>query len=192
MLDPRTIVPIAIKDAIILYSLANEINVDYASIFWEDIIIKLNKKHREKVVPHTRFLSLLMMYKMKEGYGDGELTFYPTQVFSVNNWALKPNQPEEPSFSDHMLAIYDADTPVVFKAPNPSSKRGFPKAQSLELNLDTRSILLQNNPLCPTKRQQKTGPLNHPSVPKLATLRKEKSQARPWTKIQASLQFLHL
>ncbi|GJR63562.1 hypothetical protein Tco_1505724, partial [Tanacetum coccineum] len=36
------------KDAIILYSLANEINIDYANIFWEDIIIKLNKRHREK------------------------------------------------------------------------------------------------------------------------------------------------
>ncbi|GJX44666.1 hypothetical protein Tco_0261342 [Tanacetum coccineum] len=110
------------KDAIILYSLANGINIDYASIFWEDIIIKLNKKHREKVVPYTRFLSLLMMHKMKEGYGDGELTLYPTQVFSVNNWALKPNQPEEPPFTDHMLAICAADTPVVFKAPKTSSK----------------------------------------------------------------------
>ncbi|GJV46161.1 hypothetical protein Tco_1430697 [Tanacetum coccineum] len=73
------------KDAIILYSLANGINIDYASIFWEDIIIKLNRKHREKVIPYTRFLSLLMMHKMKEGYGDRELTLYPTQVFSVNN-----------------------------------------------------------------------------------------------------------
>ncbi|GJX29773.1 retrovirus-related pol polyprotein from transposon TNT 1-94 [Tanacetum coccineum] len=71
------------KDAIILYSLANRINTNYASIFWEDIIIKLNKKHRGKFVPYTRFLSLLMMHKMKEGYGDGEVTSYPTQVFSV-------------------------------------------------------------------------------------------------------------
>ncbi|GKA30062.1 hypothetical protein Tco_0716307 [Tanacetum coccineum] len=86
-----------------------------------DIINKLNQKHREKVVPYTIFLSLLMMHKMKEVYGDGELTIYPTQVFSVDNWALKPNQPEEPPFTDHMLAICAADTPVVFKAPKPSS-----------------------------------------------------------------------
>ncbi|GKD61657.1 hypothetical protein Tco_1299166 [Tanacetum coccineum] len=58
---------------------------------------------------------------MKEGYGDGELTLYPTQVFSVNNWALKPNQPEEPPFTTHMLAIYSADTPVAFKSPKPYS-----------------------------------------------------------------------
>ncbi|GJT47879.1 hypothetical protein Tco_0974036 [Tanacetum coccineum] len=73
------------KDGIILYSLANGINIDYANIFWEDIIIKLKKKQREKVVPYTRFLSLLIMHKIKEGYGDDEVTLYPTQVFSVNN-----------------------------------------------------------------------------------------------------------
>ncbi|GKD16302.1 hypothetical protein Tco_1205460 [Tanacetum coccineum] len=72
------------KDAIILYSLANEINIDYAS------------------------------------YGDGELALYPTQVFSINNWALKPNQPEEPLFTNHMLAICSATELVVFKAPKTS------------------------------------------------------------------------
>ncbi|GJU93970.1 hypothetical protein Tco_1318726 [Tanacetum coccineum] len=40
---------------------------------------------------------------------------------SINNWALKPDQPEEPPFTDHMLAICAADTLVVFKAPKPSS-----------------------------------------------------------------------
>ncbi|GJW70654.1 hypothetical protein Tco_0127571 [Tanacetum coccineum] len=59
-----------------------------------DIIIKLNKRHMEKVVPNTRFLSLLMMHKMKEGYGDGEVTPYSTHVFTE---------------------------PVVFKAPKPPS-----------------------------------------------------------------------
>ncbi|GJT54588.1 hypothetical protein Tco_0989642 [Tanacetum coccineum] len=60
--------------------------------------------------------------EMKESYGDRELTLYPAQVFSVNNWELKPNQPEEPPFTDHMLAIWAADMPVVFKAPKTSSK----------------------------------------------------------------------
>ncbi|GJR89749.1 hypothetical protein Tco_0213760 [Tanacetum coccineum] len=94
---------------------------DYANIFWEDIILKLKKKQREKVVPYTRFISLLIMYKIKEGYGDDEVTLYPTQVFSVNNWALKPNQLEEPPFTDHMLSICAADKPMVLKAPKPSS-----------------------------------------------------------------------
>nr|GEV12683.1 hypothetical protein [Tanacetum cinerariifolium] len=85
------------------------------------IIIKLNKRHREKVVPYTRFLSILMMHKMKKGYRDGELTLYPTQVFSVNNWALKPNQPKESLFTNHMLAIYSVTKLLVFKAPKPSS-----------------------------------------------------------------------
>ncbi|GJV13918.1 hypothetical protein Tco_1359241 [Tanacetum coccineum] len=41
--------------------------------------------------------------------------------WSVNNWALKPNQPEEPTFTDYMLAICSAAKPVVFKAPKFSS-----------------------------------------------------------------------
>ncbi|GJT96130.1 hypothetical protein Tco_1091648 [Tanacetum coccineum] len=52
------------KDAIILYSLANRINIDYA---------------------------------------------------------LKPNQPEEPPFTTHMLVISSTDKPLAFKAPKPSS-----------------------------------------------------------------------
>ncbi|GJY10706.1 hypothetical protein Tco_0378891 [Tanacetum coccineum] len=120
----REVVPTkgTLKKSLLPQSLANGININYASILWEDIIIKLNKKHREKVVPCTRSISLLMMHKMKECYGDGELTLYHTQVFSVNNWALKPNQPEEPPFTDHMLAICAADKPMVFKAHKTSSK----------------------------------------------------------------------
>ncbi|GKC87058.1 hypothetical protein Tco_1147707 [Tanacetum coccineum] len=72
------------KDAIILYSLENGINIDYVSIFWEDIIIKLNKRHMEKFVPYTRFLSLLMMHKMKEGYGDAEPVVFKTPKPSFN------------------------------------------------------------------------------------------------------------
>ncbi|GKB32119.1 hypothetical protein Tco_0871520 [Tanacetum coccineum] len=110
-----------LKKSLLPPSLANGINIDYASIFWEDIIIKPNKKHREKVVPYTRFLSLLRMHKMKEGYGDDEVTPYPTQVFSINNWILKPNQPKGPPFIDYMLAICSAAKPVVLKVPKPSS-----------------------------------------------------------------------
>ncbi|GKF19191.1 hypothetical protein Tco_0067829, partial [Tanacetum coccineum] len=40
------------KDAIILYCLANGVNIDYAKLIWEDIITKLNKKTKEKVVPY--------------------------------------------------------------------------------------------------------------------------------------------
>nr|GEU78197.1 ribonuclease H-like domain-containing protein [Tanacetum cinerariifolium] len=64
------------------------------SIFWEDIINKLNKKHREKLVPYTRFLSLLMMHKMKEGYGDEELIIYPTQVFTPKPFSNAERVPQ--------------------------------------------------------------------------------------------------
>ncbi|GKB35934.1 hypothetical protein Tco_0880876 [Tanacetum coccineum] len=109
------------KDVIILYCLANGIDIDYARLIWEDIINKLNKKTREKVVPYSRFLSLLLEHKM-ERYGNDNITLNPTQAFSVHNWALKKNQAEGPSFIEHMLDICKADKPVEFKAPKTSSK----------------------------------------------------------------------
>ncbi|GJU68737.1 hypothetical protein Tco_1254996 [Tanacetum coccineum] len=109
------------KHATILYCLANEVKVDYAKLIWEDIIHKLNKKTREKVVPYPRFISLLLEYMMA-AYDNEELTINPTQVFSVHNWALKPNQHEGPPFTDHMKAIYNRDVPVDSQAPKTSSQ----------------------------------------------------------------------
>ncbi|GKD58172.1 hypothetical protein Tco_1295681 [Tanacetum coccineum] len=68
--------------------------VDYAKIIWDDLIHKLNKKTREKIVP------------------------YP----SVHNLTLKPNQPEEPPFTNHMKAICNLVVHVDSKSPKPSSK----------------------------------------------------------------------
>nr|GEV74997.1 retrovirus-related Pol polyprotein from transposon TNT 1-94 [Tanacetum cinerariifolium] len=68
------------KDATILYCLANGVDIDYARLIWEDIINKLNKKTRKKVVPYPRFLSLLLEHKTKE-YGNDNMTLNPTQIF---------------------------------------------------------------------------------------------------------------
>ncbi|GJY24616.1 hypothetical protein Tco_0398274 [Tanacetum coccineum] len=109
------------KDATILYCLANGVKVDYARLIWEDIIHKLSKKTREKVVPYPRFISLLLEYMMPE-YDNEELIINPTQVFSVHNWALKPNQTEGPPFTDHMKAICNLDVPMDSKDPQPFSQ----------------------------------------------------------------------
>ncbi|GJW04221.1 retrovirus-related pol polyprotein from transposon TNT 1-94 [Tanacetum coccineum] len=69
------------KDATILYCLANGVHVDYAKLIWEDLIHKLNKKTREKIVPYHRFISLLLEHMMPE-YDNEELTINPTQFFS--------------------------------------------------------------------------------------------------------------
>ncbi|GKB54700.1 hypothetical protein Tco_0905453 [Tanacetum coccineum] len=45
-----------------------------------------------------------------------ELTINPTQVFSVHNWILKPNQPGEPPFTDYIKAIYNLDVPKETKS----------------------------------------------------------------------------
>ncbi|GJX74206.1 retrovirus-related pol polyprotein from transposon TNT 1-94 [Tanacetum coccineum] len=108
------------KDATILYCLANGIQVDYAYIIWEDLILKLNKKNRKKIVPYPRFISLLLEH-MAPKYDNEELTINPTYVFSVHNWILKPNQPKEPPFTDHMKAICNLDVHVDSKAPKYSS-----------------------------------------------------------------------
>ncbi|GKF40010.1 hypothetical protein Tco_0120071, partial [Tanacetum coccineum] len=99
----------------------NRIKVDYTKIIWEDLIHKLDKKTREKIVPYPRFLSLLLEHMIHE-YENEELTINPTQVFSVHNLTLKPNQPEEPPFIDHMKAICNLDVPVDSKALKPSSQ----------------------------------------------------------------------
>ncbi|GKF87641.1 hypothetical protein Tco_0258518, partial [Tanacetum coccineum] len=93
----------------------------------EDIIHKLNKKSKEKVVPYPRFISFILEYMMPE-YENDKLTLNPTQVFSIYNWALESNQLEGPLFTDHMLAISKADVPMKSKAPKTSSKA--PKTSS--------------------------------------------------------------
>ncbi|GJU75912.1 hypothetical protein Tco_1272982 [Tanacetum coccineum] len=108
------------KDATILYCLENDVQVDYAKIIWEDLIHKLNKKTREKIVLYPRFIFLLLEH-MAPKYDIEELTINPTQVFSVHNWILKPNQPEEPPFIDHMKAICNLDVPMDSKALKYSS-----------------------------------------------------------------------
>nr|GEX80703.1 retrovirus-related Pol polyprotein from transposon TNT 1-94 [Tanacetum cinerariifolium] len=44
------------------------------------------------------------------------------QVFSAHNLTLKPKQPKEPPFTDHVKAIYNLDVHVDSKAPKPSSQ----------------------------------------------------------------------
>nr|GEW04313.1 hypothetical protein [Tanacetum cinerariifolium] len=108
------------KDATNLYCLANGVKVDHARLIWEDIIHKLSKKTKEKVVPYPRLISLLLEYMMLE-YDNEELTINSTQVFSVHNWELNPNQTERPPFTDHMKAICNLDVHVDSKAPKSSS-----------------------------------------------------------------------
>ncbi|GKB29899.1 hypothetical protein Tco_0869300 [Tanacetum coccineum] len=99
----------------------NEVNIDFAKLIWDDILSKLKKKSRGKVILYPKFLSLLLDHKI-EGYGTNKVNFTPTQIFSIHNWTLKKNQPEGPSFIYHMLAICNVDEPMKFKAPKTSSK----------------------------------------------------------------------
>ncbi|GJY33364.1 retrovirus-related pol polyprotein from transposon TNT 1-94 [Tanacetum coccineum] len=173
---------IGAKETLKKCCLPPRVHVDYEKIIWEDLIHKLNKKTREKIVPYPRFLSLLLEHMMPE-YENEEFTINPTQVFSVHNLTLKPNQPEEPPFTDHMKAIFKLYVPVDSKAPKPSSQtEEVPKAKSLELKVDSKENDLQNTHLSP--------PLRHPN-PKLANQKRKQSPVRPRTKSQAILHLPH-
>nr|GEZ98401.1 hypothetical protein [Tanacetum cinerariifolium] len=65
-------------DATILYCLANGVQVYYAKLICKDLIHKLNKKTREKIVPYPRFIVLLLEHMMPK-YDNEELTINPTQ-----------------------------------------------------------------------------------------------------------------
>ncbi|GJV97195.1 hypothetical protein Tco_1548772 [Tanacetum coccineum] len=54
------------KDSIILYCLANAVNIDYVGLIWDDLVSKLKKSKKEKVIPYPRFLSLLLELKMED------------------------------------------------------------------------------------------------------------------------------
>ncbi|GJR04683.1 retrovirus-related pol polyprotein from transposon TNT 1-94 [Tanacetum coccineum] len=101
------------------------VKVDYARLIWEDIIYKLSKKTREKVVPYPRFISLLLEYTMPE-YENEELTINPTQVFNV---------------------LVDP------KAPKPSSQtEEVPQGKNMKLKVDSEENNLQNTHLNPRLR----------------------------------------
>ncbi|GJS38495.1 hypothetical protein Tco_0563538 [Tanacetum coccineum] len=77
----------------------------------------------EYVAPPS--IDIVRQWFLTIGYGEGvsakgtlRNSLLPLR-WSVNNWALKPNQPEGPPFTAHMLAICAAAKPVVFKAPKP-------------------------------------------------------------------------
>ncbi|GKE06085.1 retrovirus-related pol polyprotein from transposon TNT 1-94 [Tanacetum coccineum] len=109
------------KDAIIFYCLSNGVKVGFAKIIWDDLLTKLNKKTRKKVVLYRRFISILLEYMMSDSE-DESLTILPTKVFSALHWELKPNQPEGPPFTDHMLSFCQLGVSTDQQAPNTSSQ----------------------------------------------------------------------
>ncbi|GJT74035.1 retrovirus-related pol polyprotein from transposon TNT 1-94 [Tanacetum coccineum] len=169
--------------------------VDYARIIWEDLIHKLNKKTREKIVPYPRFISLLLEH-IAPKYDNEELTISPTQVFSVHNWILKPNQPEEPPFTDHMKAICNLDVHVDSKAPKYSSlieevpqgkkvgaRSGLRRKQSSKHTSES-TIEASKSESCHSKKETRSSSAmdispSHPSppTPMVGEMHKEEQQA---------------
>ncbi|GJW55011.1 hypothetical protein Tco_0099096 [Tanacetum coccineum] len=179
------------KDALIHYCLANGVNIDFAKLIWDDLLVKMQKKHKETIITYTRFISLLLEHKMQETYENDEATPIPTPIFNVNNWALKKDQPEGPLFTDHMLAIFTANEPVGFKAPKttPKTKELGPKGKMLGVKTRRRKIILfaMNHPQSKIEAQ-KGEPLlkeaagtqtGHSKRRKQSVTAKDKNQSHP-------------
>ncbi|GJV41189.1 hypothetical protein Tco_1419629 [Tanacetum coccineum] len=63
-------------------------------------------------------------------------------LLNTNNEVLKLNQPEEPPFTDDMLAIYTTTKPMVFKAPKTSSNaERVPQGTTLGAKLGYNKLL---------------------------------------------------
>ncbi|GKC90682.1 hypothetical protein Tco_1151331, partial [Tanacetum coccineum] len=114
---------ISYKDATILYCLANRLKVDFAKIIWDDLLHKLNKKSREKIIAYPIFISLLIQY-MAPKYHKESLKISPTETC--------------PMFPK-------------LQVPPHKLRQRFPMAQSLELKLDSEeNNLLKSNTEVPT------------------------------------------
>ncbi|GJX46681.1 hypothetical protein Tco_0271871 [Tanacetum coccineum] len=164
------------KDATILYCFANGVKVDYAKLIWKDIIHKLSKKTREKVVPYPRFISLLLEYMMLE-YDNEELTINPTQVFSVHNWALRARgerfKAPKPS----------SKTKEVPQGKNPGAKSGLRRKQSSKHTSESKTKASKSKTSQSEKETQSSSAKDkspsHPSPPTLVVgeMHKEAQQA---------------
>ncbi|GJU21193.1 hypothetical protein Tco_1154535 [Tanacetum coccineum] len=174
-----------------LYCLANEVKVDYAKLIWDDLLVKLSKKQREKVVNYSRIISLMLDHKMKETYETFKETSIPTSIFSVNNLTLKPNQPEGPPFTPHMLAIYTADRPKEFQAPKSTlqtgesvtegSKLGAKPSQrkSILVHQTYSSTILETPFIGPLSKEATKAQKGHSKKQKKSTQAKDKNLSQP-------------
>nr|GEY04250.1 hypothetical protein [Tanacetum cinerariifolium] len=124
------------------YQLADIFTKPLDNPTFKRVIVELGGSHsqaKEKIVPYPRFISLLLEH-MAPKYDNEELTINPTQVFSVHNWILKPNQPKEPPFTDYIKAICNLDVHVDSKAPKYSSPiKEASKSQSEHSKKETKS-----------------------------------------------------
>nr|GEU48269.1 retrovirus-related Pol polyprotein from transposon TNT 1-94 [Tanacetum cinerariifolium] len=175
----ETFAPVARLKAIRIL-LAFSIYMNFMFIEWmskvhssmEDLIHKLNKKTKEKIVPYPRFISLMLEHMMLE-YDNEELTINHTQVFSVPNWTLKPNQPEEPPFTTHMKAI----------CKKPGAKHGLRRKQSSKHTSESKTEASKSKTGQPKKDTQSSSARDkspsHPSPPTLVVgeMHKEAQQA---------------
>ncbi|GJZ68930.1 hypothetical protein Tco_0632480 [Tanacetum coccineum] len=154
------------------------VKIDFSKVIWDDLLSKLQKKHKEKVVPYSRFISLLMEHKIKDTYENPEATNIHTLIFIVNNWTLKKDQPEGPPFTAHVLDIYTAYGPEEFKSPTLPTKELKPKGKKPGAKCEhMKSIPVTKNYPGSNKEATFIGPLTKKATKALKGQSKKKKKS---------------
>ncbi|GJV69305.1 hypothetical protein Tco_1484814 [Tanacetum coccineum] len=123
------------KDVTILYCLANGVQVDYAKIIWEDLIHKLNKKTREKIVPYPRLTDILK---------DTRSAFTPDSSPDEPIIVLDESEKEEEVTKDKDNEATSHDVPKDTSVPPPPSPKS---AQIQELMAQVHLLQSQKEEL---------------------------------------------
>ncbi|GJV27327.1 hypothetical protein Tco_1383775 [Tanacetum coccineum] len=93
-----------LKKSLLPPSLANGINIDYANIFWEDIIIKLKKKHREK--PNQPEKPPFTSYMLAICFADKLVAFKAPKPSSNVEWVPQGTKPgAKPRHKKHSTSL---------------------------------------------------------------------------------------
>nr|GEX85472.1 hypothetical protein [Tanacetum cinerariifolium] len=93
------------KDAIILYSLANRVNIHYEKLIWEDVITKINKKTWENFASYTRFYPYYWNTKGRDVPVEHKAPNTSSYIRKKNSKDKKPRarsgHRKQPTFSKH-------------------------------------------------------------------------------------------
>ncbi|GKB38919.1 hypothetical protein Tco_0883861 [Tanacetum coccineum] len=169
---------ISSKDALMFCCLGNKVKIDFSKVIWDDLLSKLQKKHKEKVIPYSRFISLLLEHKIKDTYENPEVTNIHTPIFIVNNWTLKKDQPEGPPFTAYVLDICTTYGPEEFKSPTIPTKELKPKGKKPGAKCEhMKSIPVTKNYPGSSKEATFIGPLTKKATKALKGQSKKKKKS---------------
>ncbi|GKA00191.1 hypothetical protein Tco_0672741 [Tanacetum coccineum] len=159
------------KDAIILYILANGINIDYANIFWVDIILKLKKKQREKALkpnqseepPFIAHMLAICNANETVAFKAPKPSFIAERVPQGTKARAQPGHKKQSSSKQTFVSSKEATKGGSSKAPTGfktgHSKKRKESSSAMDSNLSQPPISILVDPGMQKKDHQATGGL---------------------------------